>query len=252
MYKFLSLLIAAVIFNSCSSTKVNSTKATPMSTSADNTLNEQDKSNEWQLLFDGNTTNGWHTYGKQAVGKAWKISDGSIHLDASNKKDWQTNDGGDILTDDEFDNFHLQLDWRIAPGGNSGVIFYINEDSVKYKYPWYTGMEMQVLDNAAHADAKITKHRAGDLYDLIVSKETVKPAGEWNHAEIISNMGKLEFYLNGQQTLSTMLWDDNWKNLIAGSKFKDMPDFGTFKKGKIALQDHGDNVWFKNVRIKRL
>ena len=252
MYKISGLLIAALIFYSCSSTKVNSTKVTPMSTSADNTLSEQDKNNGWKLLFDGNTTNGWHTYGKQTAGKAWKISDGAIHLDASNKQDWQTNDGGDILTDDEFDNFHLQLDWKIAPGGNSGVIFYINEDSVKYKYPWYTGMEMQVLDNALHSDAKITKHRAGDLYDLIVSKEVVKPAGEWNHAEIISNKGKLEFYLNGQQTLSTTLWDDNWKNLVAGSKFKDMADFGTFKKGKISLQDHGDNVWFKNIRIKKL
>ncbi len=252
MHKISGLLIAAAIFYGCSSTKVNSTKVTPMVTSADNTLSEQEKNNGWQLLFDGNTTNGWHTYGKQTVGKAWKISDAALHLDASNKKDWQTNDGGDILTDDEFDNFHLQLDWKIAPGGNSRVIFYINEDSVKYKYPWYTGMEMQVLDNDAHPDAKITKHRAGDLYDLIVSKEVVKPAGEWNRAEIISNNGKLEFYLNGQQTLSTTLWDDNWKNLIAGSKFKDMPDFGTFKKGKIALQDHGDNVWFKNIRIKKL
>ena len=252
MYKISGLLIAAVIFYGCSSTKVNSAKDSPMAISAVNTLSEQEKSNGWQLLFDGSTTNGWHTYGKQTVGKAWKISDGALHLDASNKKDWQPNDGGDILTDNEFDNFHLQLDWKIAPGGNSGVIFYINEDSVKYKYPWATGMEMQVLDNAGHSDAKITKHRAGDLYDLIVSKEVVKPAGEWNHAEIISNNGKLEFYLNGQQTLSTSLWDDNWKNLIAGSKFKDMQDFGTFKKGKIALQDHGDNVWFRNIKIKNL
>jgi hypothetical protein len=252
MHKISGLLIAAAILYGCSSTKVNSTKVSLMITSANNTLSEQEKNNGWQLLFDGNTTNGWHTYGKQTVGKAWQISDSALHLDASNKKDWQINDGGDIVTDDEFDNFHLQLDWKVAPGGNSGVIFYINEDSAKYKSTWHTGMEMQVLDNAAHPDAKITKHRAGDLYDLIVSKEVVKPAGEWNHAEIISNNGKLEFYLNGQQTLSTNLWDENWKTLVAGSKFKERADFGTFKKGKIALQDHGDNVWFKNIRIKRL
>ncbi|HYH14866.1 MAG TPA: DUF1080 domain-containing protein, partial [Flavisolibacter sp.] len=95
-------------------------------------------------------------------------------------------------------------------------------------------------------------HRAGDLYDLITAKEVVKPAGEWNAVEIIANNGKLDFYMNGQHTLSTTMWDDNWRNMIAKSKFKDMPDFGTIKKGRIALQDHGDNVWFRNIRIKRL
>jgi hypothetical protein len=112
---------------------------------------------------------------------------------------------------------------------------------------------MQVLDNAGHKDAQINKHRAGDLYDLIAStKEAQKPAGEWNHVEIISNNGKLDFFLNSVQIVSTTLWDDHWKTLIANSKFKDMPGFGTFKKGKIALQDHGDSVWFRNIKIKRL
>ncbi len=146
----------------------------------------------------------------------------------------------------------MKLDWKIAKDGNSGVMFYIKEDSAKYEYPWYTGPEMQVLDNNGHPDAKITKHRAGDLYDLIVSKETVKPAGEWNHAEIVANNGSLKFYLNGENTLSTTLWDDNWKSLVAGSKFNERPDFATFKQGKIALQDHGNAVWFKNIKIKRL
>jgi hypothetical protein len=118
MYKISALLIAAAIFYGCSSTKV-----TPMATSATNTLSEQEKNNGWQLLFDGHSTNGWHTYGNQIEGKAWKISDGALHLDASNKKDWQTGDGRDILTADEFENFHLQLDWKVAQGADSGVIF---------------------------------------------------------------------------------------------------------------------------------
>ena len=118
-------------------------------------------------------------------------------------------------------------------------------------------MEMQVLDNGTpthlgHPDGKLYTHRAGDLYDLLASKEVAKPQGEWNHVEIKSVNGKLDFYMNGVHTLSTKLWDENWKQMIAISKFKDMPGFGTFKKGKISLQDHGEDVWFRNIRIKRL
>lgn len=207
----------------------------------------------WISLFDGKTTNGWHAYGKTSVGKAWKIADGAIYLDTSNKKNWQTDDGGDIVTNDEFENFHFKAEWKIAPRGNSGIIFLAQEDTSKYQYVWKTGPEMQVLDNDGHDDGKIPKHRAGDLYDLIsCSKETVKPVGEWNLAEIIVNNGKLDLMLNGTTVVSTTLWDDNWKKLIAGSKFKDMPGFGTFKKGHIALQDHGNTVWYRNVMIKKL
>ena len=112
---------------------------------------------------------------------------------------------------------------------------------------------MQILDNDGHPDAKIISHRAGDLYDLIVSsEETVKPYDQWNSAEIIANNGKLDLILNGTTVVSTTLWTPEWEALIAGSKFKDMPNFGTFKKGRVTLQDHGDLVHFKNVQIKKL
>ena len=207
-------------------------------------------------LFDGKTTTGWHTYGKSGIGKAWKVENGTLRLDAASKKEWQTAEGGDIVTDEEFENFHFKYDWKISAKGNSGVVFYIKEEP-QVQYMWHTGPEMQVLDNGTgsaegHPDAKITSHRAGDLYDLVVSKEAVKPVGEWNTAEIISNNGKLEFYLNGQRTLSTTMWDENWNGLIAKSKFKEMPGFGKYKKGKIGLQDHGDDVWFRNLKIKKL
>ena len=150
-------------------------------------------------------------------------------------------------------NFELNLEWKVDTGANSGIIFYVNEDSAKYEWPWNTGMEMQVLDNDRHPDAKIPKHRAGDLYDLIsCSRETVKPALEWNKAGIRALNGKLDLFLNGENVVSTTLWDDNWKKLIAGSKFKAMPNFGTFKKGRIALQDHGNKVWYRNIMIKKL
>jgi hypothetical protein len=212
-----------------------------------------DPDKDWKPLFDGKTTSGWHTYGKQNAGKGWIIEDGALHLDAENKKNWQPGDGGDLVTDEEFQDFHLKLDWKVAPNANSGIIFYVKEDLSKFSNTWNTGLEMQVLDNAGHPDAKIHKHRAGDLYDLIASSsEPVKPAGEWNTAEIISKDGKLEFRLNGQKIVNTTLWDDQWKQLVAGSKFKSMPGFGAFKTGRIALQDHGDEVWYRNIMIKRL
>lgn len=200
-------------------------------------------------LFDGKTTTGWHTYNKTTVGSAWQVQDGALHLDPAKKGQ---DGGGDLVTDKEYSNFHLKLDWKVAPKSNSGIIFFVHEDP-KFHATYSTGPEMQVLDNDGHPDGKITKHRSGDLYDLIKSySEPVKPVGEWNTAEIISKNGKLTLILNGVKTVNTTLWDENWKALIAGSKFAKWEGFGTYKIGKIALQDHGDEVWFKNILIKEL
>lgn len=244
----LSFLLLAFAFCAC-----NSSKQTTMTST--NEGKAMDK--EWISLFDGKTTKGWHTYGKTVAGKSWKVDNGTLHLDAASKKDWQTAEGGDIVTDQEFENFDLKLEWKIAPKGNSGVIFLVHEDPAKYQYVWQTGPEMQILDNGTptrlgHDDGKLYTHRAGDLYDLLASKEAVKPLGEWNAIEIIVNKGKLDFYMNGQHSLSTTLFDENWKKMIAISKFKDMPGFGTYKKGKIALQDHGFDVWFRDIKIRKL
>ncbi|MDQ7950042.1 MAG: DUF1080 domain-containing protein [Pedobacter sp.] len=200
-------------------------------------------------LFDGKTTTGWHTYLKTGVGSAWDVENGALHMSPTKKgKDG----GGDLVTDKEYSNFHLKYEWKVAPGANSGLIFYVHEDA-KYKQTYLTGPEMQVIDNDGHKDGKITKHRAGDLYDMLKSSsEPVKPVGEWNKAEIISDNGKLTFFLNGVKIVETTMWDDNWKALIAGSKFKTWEGFGTYKSGKIALQDHGDEVWYRNISIKEL
>lgn len=204
----------------------------------------------FKALFDGKTTKGWHSYGKNSAGAGWKAENGVLHFDPDAAKDGQ---GGDLVTNVEYANFHLKLDWKIAPNGNSGILFYVNEDAAKYPNTFSTGLEMQVLDNDGHPDGKITKHRAGDLYDLIQSKsEPVKPVGEWNSAEIISKNGKLTLILNGVVVVETVLWDDNFKKLIDGSKFTTWPGFGTFKKGKIALQDHGNSVWYRNIVLKQL
>jgi hypothetical protein len=216
-----------------------------------NTLNAKEQADGWKLLFDGSTKNGWHVFNNRTDGAAWKVADGVLYLDPKAKGP-KGEGGGDIVTEEAFENFHLKLDFKVDSAGNSGVVIQAQEDP-KYRWPWLTGPEIQIVDNNAHNDAKIKKHRTSDLYDLIsASPETSKPAGEWNQMEIIQNNGKLEVILNGTKVLSATQWDDNWTKLITESKFKSMADFGKFRKGKIALQDHGDRVWFRNIMIKPL
>lgn len=219
--------------------------------SANNKEDEGKKEEKgWIKMFDGKTLAGWHGYGHNDLHGRWKVADGVLSSDTTVKvKGVNFN----LVSDEEYDNFHLKLDWKIAKNGNSGIIFYVHEDTSKYREPYETGLEMQVLDNAGHPDAKIIKHRAGDLYDLIsCSTETVKPAGEWNHAEIICNNGQLDLFLNDTKVVSTVLWTDEWNKMVANSKFKTMKGFGIYKKGAICLQDHGDNVSYKNIMIKKL
>ena len=243
---FAFVAVAALILSAC-----NSSDTKTINSNSDSTKRNTDG---WELLFNGTTTAGWHTYGKDSIGKAWKAEDSTLHLNASIKDGWQTKNGGDIVTDNEYENFDLKLEWKISSGENSGIMFYVHEDTSKYKYAWESGPEMQICDNEKNEDGKVEKARAGDLYELVASssQKFVKPAGQWNQVEIISNKGKLNFYVNNHHVLSTTLWDDTWKKLIERTKFKTMPGFGTFKKGKIALQDHGADVWFRNIKIKKL
>jgi Domain of Unknown Function (DUF1080) len=244
------LLVIAILVSCTHSMKPIESKSGKETTPA-NTLSKAEKKEGWQLLFDGTSKKGWHIFQGKSDGSAWTVSEGMLMLDPKSKKDWQTIGGGDIITDAAYENYHLSLEWKISPKGNSGIIFGI-QDLPKYEHSWHTGMEMQILDNDGHGDGKIVKHRAGNLYDLIAaSSEPVKPVGDWNKAEIKVINGKLDLYLNGVNIVSTQLWDENWKALVAGSKFKSMPDFASFKSGHIGLQDHGDPVWFRNIKIKK-
>jgi hypothetical protein len=214
-------------------------------------VSAQVNAQKWISLFDGKTTNGWHTYGKNEVGSLWQVADGAITLDPAHRT---PNGSGDIVTNESFNDFHLQLEWKISKNGNSGIIFFVQEDP-KYKNTWFTGPEMQVLDNDGHDDGKIFKHRAGNLYDLIAGPEgAVKAVGEWNLVDIINEKGTLTLKLNGIITAKTNLGDENWKELIKNSKFSkgESPDFGKVFSGHIALQDHGNAVAFRNIRIQKL
>ena len=221
--------------------------AITISAHAQNTLTAKEQKDGWKLLFDGKTTAGWRNFNTTTVGAGWKVQNGELYLDKTVKEG-----RGDILTEAEYENYEFSIEWKIDACGNSGIIFNVVEDP-KYEATYVTGPEMQVLDNACHPDAKIIKHRAGDLYDLISSStETVKPAGEWNNAVIRSDHGKMEFWLNGKKIVEFKMHDAKWDAMVAASKFKTMPDFGKALKGHIALQDHGDIVWYRNIKIREL
>ena len=206
----------------------------------------------WINLFDGKSLAGWHSYGTNTAGHAWQADSGTIHLHKGPKNKYQTAGGGDLVTDQEFDNFVFEIEWKISKAANSGILFYVQEDTSKYKETWYSGFELQVCDNEYNVDAHVYKRDAGDIYDLIPAKsKAAKGYGQWNKVVVTCNNGKVEVTLNNTQNLSFNLRDDKWKQSIANSKFKKMPGFGLFKSGHIALQDHGAEVWYRNIKIKK-
>jgi len=245
MIRWFNIVVVLFLLISCNTSQ--KTEA-----NANNSLTEEQKMEGWELMFDGVSTKGWHEFNKPTIGSAWKADSGTLHLTGSKSNGWQTLNGGDIIYEKEYKNFHLKIDWKVPVAGNSGVMFY-SQEGKQYGYPWETGIETQVLDNEKAGDATIPKCRGGDLYDLVsCSVDAVKPANEWNKLEVISKDGKLDIILNGTKVIDTTIWDDNWKKLIAGTKFKDMPGFGMFRSGKIALQDEGNDVWYRNIMIKEL
>jgi hypothetical protein len=233
----------------------------------DNVLSEIEKKDGWELLFDGKTTNGWHTYNKPGmIGSKWKAKDGMLVFEGRNRFEFfvagrkielgPTNkvlDGGeDIVSDRSFENFELTLEWWISEAGNNGILYTVQEDEI-YDEVWKTSPEMQIMDNQKHKDGLIVKHRAGDLYDLIGSDPVrVKPQGEWNKVRIIKNKGEIEHWLNGGKVLAYDLNSNAWKDLISKSKFKDLTEFASSGPGQIGFQDHDNEVHFKNIKIKEL
>ena len=211
----------------------------------------------WTILFDGSTAQGWRNYNKATFPEqGWEIVDGTLHCMGSGRGE-AGGGGGDILYDKKFSNFHLKLEWKISEGGNSGV-FYLAQESPELDFIWKTAPEMQVLDNAKHPDAEAGKdgnRKAGSLYDLIPAvPQNAKPAGEWNTAEIKVYKGSVWHMQNGETVLEYHLWTPEWNTLVAGSKFPGLnPNWANVAaEGYIGLQDHGDDVWFRNIQIREL
>lgn len=248
MRRFFSILLAAtfVFSMSCKSSKTGGSAAL-------NQLTKKEKDEGWVLLFDGKTTDGWKGYNKDHFPTGWEVVDGTLHC-KSGQSEAGDRDGGDIITTKEYSNFHLKLEWKIAPGGNSGI-FYLGKEDPKWPAIYFTAPEMQVLDNERHPDARAGKdgnRMAGSLYDLIpANPQNAKPAGEWNTAEIEVSQGTVWHRQNGKTVVEYHLWTDDWNKLVAGSKFPALnPDWANVaKSGVIGLQDHGNDVWFRNIKL---
>jgi len=219
-----------------------------------NTLTEKDKKEGYVLMFDGKTAEGWRGYNLPAFPeKGWVVEEGTLHVIGSSKG--EAGGGGDLLYDKKFRNFELSLEWKVSEGGNSGI-FYLAQE-IPGMEVWKSAPEMQILDNEKHPDAKLGvdgNRAAGSLYDLIPGDmKAVKPAGEWNHVKILVYKGTVVHYVNGKQVLEYHLWTEDWKKMVLNSKFKDYDAFlNTAEEGYIVLQDHGDDVWFRNIKIKEL
>lgn len=219
-----------------------------------NTLSRQEKLDGWVLLYSGQNEKGWRGYNMESFPeKGWEFDNGTLHVIGSGSG--EAGGGGDIITTRKFGNFELALEWKVAEGGNSGIFYLVQE---KPGQPiWKSAPEMQILDNDKHPDANLGingNRAAGALYDLIPgNKEVVKPAGEWNEVKIMVYKGTVVHTVNGVNVLEYHLWTDDWKAMVANSKFKDYDDFvNTAKEGYIGLQDHGDDVWFRNIKIREL
>ena len=215
-----------------------------------NKLNENESSEGWILMFDGNTTSGWRTYHGSAPPEGWKCEDGCLKCLGYGK-----NGGGDIVyAKDLFRDFHLKFEWRISQGGNSGVFYMAQE--LPDEPIWKSAFELQILDNESHPDAKLgmNKNRqAGSLYDLVPAEpQNSRPAGIWNSVEIISDKRKVMHFMNGEKILEYRIESESFNELIGRSKFGSLPEFGKYREGFIGLQDHGDEVWYRNLKIRRL
>jgi hypothetical protein len=212
---------------------------------AHNTISKLEMKQGWQLLFDGKTNKGWHNFRKAgSISPKWVIEDGTLSLAESG--------GGDIVTDSSWQDFEFSIDWKIAEKGNSGIFFGVSEDP-KFDAVWRTGSEMQILDDEGHPDGKYPSHRAGANYDLSVAQNPLdKKPGEWNTAVIRVKDRHVTYTLNGKATADFVLDSPEWEEAVKKSKFKDMPFYGRIIKGHIALQDHGDRVWFRNIKIRKL
>lgn len=206
-----------------------------------NTLTGDERAAGWELLFDGRTLEGWRGYDRPDLGGGWAARDGALT---------RVGEGGDIITDRQFGDFELSLEWRLEPGGNSGIFYRAAEGE---DWIYYSAPEYQVLDDERHPDGRDPITSAGSDYALYPApRGVVRPVGEWNQARIVVQGDHVEHWLNGTKIVEYELGSPDWSARVAESKFAQWPAYGQASRGHIGLQDHGDPVWYRNIKIRVL
>jgi hypothetical protein len=211
---------------------------------APNTLTEEEKIEGWQLLFDGKSLDQWRGFKMDEVPPGWGIQGEALQFSGEHGGEGY----GDLMTKEQFANFELALEWKISPQGNSGVLYRVTEN---YDQEFHTGPEVQLIDNN-HPEVE-PLNSAGANYGLHPpAKDVTKPVGEWNSLRLVVNGAHVEHWMNGEKIVEYELWTDEWKQMVAKTKFKEWADYGLNKTGHIVLQDHGAGVWFRDIKIKVL
>jgi hypothetical protein len=206
-----------------------------------NTLTPEERAEGWRLLFDGRTTDGWRGFRQDEVPDGWQAVDGTLA---------RVGPGGDLITVDQFGDFELTMEWKVEEAGNSGLFFRATED---VSMIYFGAPEVQILDDAGHQDGLSQLTAAGSNYALHPAPEgVVRPAGEWNEFRLVVDGARVEQWMNGVHVVTYELWSPEWEALVAESKFAEWPEYGRATRGHIGVQDHGDPVWFRNLKIREL
>ena len=214
----------------------------------DNSLSKAEKAQGWQLLFDGHSLNNWRIYLNKPA-DCWAVENGTIHC--LKREPGKNEKRGDLITINEYENFDLVVDWKLAPQGNSGILYMVTE---QYPQPYLSGPEYQLIDDNHYAEKLEDWQHTGANYAMNPPTTlAAKPIGEWNHTRIVVNNGHVEHWLNGVKVVDYRLWTNEWNQNKDNGKWKEAPGYGMSKKGHIDLQDHaGSEAWFKNIKIKTL
>ena len=213
-----------------------------------NSLTDEQKAEGWQLLFDGQSLNGWKIF-KDRKNNSWEVVDGMLHCKAPIETPGVDNERSDLMTLEQYDNFELYLEWKIAPQSNSGIMYRVTEE---FEQPYLTGPEYQIIDDAGYAHEK-EFHHTGANYDMhIAENKKLNPVGEWNSSKIVANGNQIEHWLNGNKVVAYEINSEDWINRKNASKWAEATGYGVPAKGHIDLQDHGSEIWFRNIMIRRL
>lgn len=250
LYACLPLLVI-VSFLSCQ--KSGTQQQETALTTAINALTKEEKAAGWELLFDGSTLDGWKRYNHDTIGPLWSVKEGTIVCDGEGLGEGTANFGGSLTSIRQFGNFELTAEWKITPGGNSGILYHVVEQP-EYRHDYETGPEYQVMDDGGWKGELKDAQKAGSNYDMFAAPATKKsmPVGEWNTARIIYNNGHVEHWLNGEKTVEFEEGSADFTERYKKSKWVDFPGWNKFKSGAISLQDHGAPVYYRNIKIHAL